>query len=119
MARRSRKSKSILGSLAVELSALAGILGLTQPAFRDQLWNAWSGAARSTTLVVAPNTAFDPPTDAGWTGTSRSKFQSLPLQPSQAANNPVIAQPGLAVQAERSVNLAEQVLWPVTANHRY
>lgn len=40
MARQSRKKKTgVLGTLVVELSALAGILGIAQPALRNNLWS--------------------------------------------------------------------------------
>ncbi len=61
MARRARRKQSgVIGTLALELSALAGILGIAQPAVRDNMWSIVNptGAANAplTSLGYPPQT---------------------------------------------------------------
>lgn len=55
MARQSRRKKTgVLGTLVVELSALAGILGIAQPAVRNNLWNMLQPPAVNSQLNPSP-----------------------------------------------------------------
>jgi hypothetical protein len=50
--RKSRKKRSPWGTLLLEFSTLAGMLGVTQPALRDQFWDVVTDSARVATNAV-------------------------------------------------------------------
>ena len=53
MAGQRRKQKSVLGTLVLEITTLAGILGIAQPTLREQLWSILSHPAQSATSTAA------------------------------------------------------------------
>jgi len=66
MARRARRKQSgVIGTLVVELSALAGILGIAQPAVRNNLWSLVNPRATANAPLNSlsyPAPAMSPPT---------------------------------------------------------
>lgn len=65
-----RKKQSVLGTLLIELSAVAGILGISQPAMRDNLWALIQGPGQ---IQHSASQSLSHP--------STTKFQSLPEVP--------------------------------------
>jgi hypothetical protein len=119
--RYQRKPKTLIGSFIVELTALAGILGLTQPAIREQFWNAFCGRLRVNQNVTAPFVVgkSNDSIQANRNIAGTSKFQSLPTisQPTQshgAVNFNVVT-----AQDDRPASLASEVLWRADSLGRY
>ncbi len=60
MARRPRRKQAgAIGTLLVEMSALASILGVTQPTVRDNLWQMVQPAAINSPAKQLPPQGFD------------------------------------------------------------
>ena len=60
MARRPRRKQAgAIGTLLVEMSALASILGVTQPTVRDNLWQIVQPAAINSPAKQLPPQGFD------------------------------------------------------------
>jgi hypothetical protein len=65
--RNYRKKQSLLGTLFIELSAIAGILGISQPTLRDNLWALIRGTGGVQQTAPLP-----------LVNSNATKFQSLP-----------------------------------------
>ncbi len=79
MARRSRKNqRSVVGTLFVEFSALAGILGIAQPSVRDTFWRAIQPPAASAPSANVPAANMRADTSSTAAGLSSNVYQSTP-----------------------------------------
>ncbi|MDX1925145.1 MAG: hypothetical protein SFV81_01425 [Pirellulaceae bacterium] len=105
MARQSRKKKTgVLGTLVVELSALAGILGIAQPAVRNNLWSMLQPPTVNSQLNPSPvePVAAAPiaqPQLPQLTGTQLTGTQLAGTQQTGALQpfNPFVSQPNASV----------------------
>ncbi len=99
MARQSRRKRTgVLGTLMVELSALAGILGIAQPAVRNNLWK----------MLQPPsaNSQLDPsvigPVNIAPVASAPQSATALPPSFEQSAPQPQVLMPGYAPSGYQS-----------------